>query len=57
MGVNGLTIKDYGGAGFNNLEAGVIIMEFAKKDASIASFITVHNCIGAKVVDQLGDLE
>ena len=50
-------IKDYGGPGFTNLEAGAIIYEIAKKDASVASFITVHNSIGTAVINALGDEE
>ena len=56
LGISGLAIKDFGGPGFSNLESGAILMEFTKKDASIGSFFAVHNCIGAKTIDNLGDL-
>ena len=57
LGVNGMMIKDFGGPGFNNLEAGAIIFEMAKKDASISTFVLVHNAIGTRVIDCLGDEE
>jgi len=57
LGINGMLIKDFGGPGFNNLEAGAIIYELAKKDASISTFVLVHNAIGTAVVDKLGDEE
>ena len=57
LGINGLRIKDFGGPGFNNLEAGAMAFEIARYDASIASFFIVHNAIGTAVVDQLGDDE
>ena len=50
-------IKDFGGPGFNNLEAGAVIFEMAKRDASVSSFVLVHNAIGARVIDCLGDEE
>ena len=57
LGINGVLIKDFGGPGFNNLEAGAIVFEMAKKDASIATFVLVHNAIGTRVIDCLGDEE
>jgi alkylation response protein AidB-like acyl-CoA dehydrogenase len=57
LGINGLFIKDFGGPGMNNLEAGVILYEFAKHDASIATFVQVHNSIGTYVIDQCGNEE
>lgn len=38
-------------------EAGVILMEMANKDASIATFFLVHNAIGQSVMNALGDEE
>ena len=57
LGINGLRIKDFGGAGFNNLETGAIAYEIAKYDASISTFVLVHNAIGTAVVEELGDDE
>ena len=57
LGVNGLKVKDFGGAGLTNLETGVILYEFAKADASIATFMQVHNDIGNSVIDELGNAE
>lgn len=55
--INGCQIKDFGGPGMTNLEAGVISAEIAKRDASIATFYLVHNAIGQNVVEALGDDE
>jgi alkylation response protein AidB-like acyl-CoA dehydrogenase len=57
LGINGMMIKDFGGPGFNNLEAGAVIFEMAKKDASVSSFVLVHNAIGTRVIDCLGNEE
>ena len=55
LGINGLLIKDFGGPGFNNLEAGAVIYEMAKKDASVSTFVLAHNAIGTNVINVLGD--
>jgi len=52
-----LRIKDFGGAGLNNVEAGAIIYELARYDMSISTFYLVHNAIGTAVVEALGDDE
>ena len=57
LGINGFQIKGYGGPGFSNLESGAIYFELAKYDASVATFVLVHNAIGNNVVDALGDDE
>jgi len=57
LGINGLTIKDFGGAGFTNLESGAITYEIAKKDACVATFFIVHNALGTSVINALGDDE
>ena len=49
--------KDFSGPGMNNLEAGLILYKFAKHDASIATFVQVHNSIGTYVIDQCGNEE
>ena len=50
-----MCIKGYGVAGMTNLETGSIAFELAKKDASMATFVCVHNLIGTAVVNALGD--
>lgn len=57
LGINGLLIKDFGGAGMNHVEGGAIAFELAKIDASVATFYLVHNGIGTAVIDALGDEE
>lgn len=57
LGINGLTIKGYGSPGLNTVEMGAVIYEIAKRDASLASFMLVHNAIGMAVIDSLGDEE
>ncbi len=57
LGVNGFHIKEFGGPGLNTMEVGAIIYELAKVDASIYTFLTVHNSIGMAVVDYLGSEE
>ena len=55
LGINGFQISEYGGPGFSNLESGAIYYEMSKVDASVATFVLVHNAIGNNVVDALGD--
>lgn len=55
--INGFQIKGYGGPGLTNLEVGSLAYEMARKDASISTFVLVHNSIGSCVVDALGDEE
>ena len=57
LGVNGFHIKEFGGPGLNTMEVGAIIYEMAKIDASVYTFLTVHNSIGMAVVDYLGSEE
>ena len=57
LGINGLRIKDHGGPGFSNLEAGAIALEMSKYDASVSTFYLVHNAIGTAVISALGDEE
>jgi alkylation response protein AidB-like acyl-CoA dehydrogenase len=40
-----------------NLESGAIYYEMCKTDASVATFVLVHNAIGNNVVAALGDDE
>jgi len=57
LGINGLSIKDFGAPGMNCVEQGSIIYEIAKRDGSIATFFLVHNAIGMEVIDKLGNKE
>lgn len=57
LGVTGLQIKGNGAPGLSTLEAGAVVYEMAKRDASFCSFFLVHNCIGLAVIDALGDEE
>ena len=41
----------------SNLEAGAVIFEMAKSDASVSSFVLVHNATGTAVISTLGDEE
>ena len=38
-------------------DAGSVMYELARWDASIATFMVVHNCLGISVVEKLGDEE
>ena len=57
VGFNGFHIKDFGGPGLTSIDAGAALYEMAKVDASIGTFISVHNSIGMAVVDVLGSDE
>ena len=57
LGINGLSIKEFGAPGMTTVESGSIIYELAKRDGSIASFFGVHNLIGMSVIDKLGNEE
>jgi alkylation response protein AidB-like acyl-CoA dehydrogenase len=51
---NGFQIKDLGGAGMSNLEAGSLYYEMSKYDASVATYVLVH-MLGVQSVGALGD--
>lgn len=57
LGINGFQISACGGPGMTNFETGAMAYALARKDASIATFVLVHNSIGSCVVDALGDEE
>ncbi len=57
LGVNGFHIKEFGGPGLNTMEVGAVLFEMAKVDASVSSFMTIHNSIGMAVIDYLGNEE
>jgi len=57
MGCNGFHIKDFGGPNLSQFGVAAVVFELAKYDASIATFIAVHNSIGMQVIDMLGSDE
>jgi len=57
LGITGLHIKDFGGAGMTPIEGGAMIYEMAKIDSSVSAFYLVHNAIGVGVIDLLGSEE
>lgn len=57
LGINGFNIKDFGGPGLTNMEGAAVVYELARVDASIGTFVLVHNSIGMAVVDMLGSEE
>jgi alkylation response protein AidB-like acyl-CoA dehydrogenase len=46
-----MNIKDFGGPGLTQLEAGAVVLEIAKRDVSISTFFLVHNGIGMEVIN------
>jgi len=57
IGINGLNMKGYGSPELSVTESGAVSYELAKVDASISTFVLVHNGIGMAVIDALGDEE
>lgn len=51
LGISGMWFKDHGGSGLNDLEAGLVFYEMAKRDASISMFTLVHNALGMNLVN------
>jgi alkylation response protein AidB-like acyl-CoA dehydrogenase len=56
-GCNGFHIKDFGGPNLSQLGVGAVTYEMNKIDASLATFVGVHNSIGMEVIDILGSDE
>jgi alkylation response protein AidB-like acyl-CoA dehydrogenase len=56
-GLGAFQIKDFGGLGLNSVETGAIVYELAKKDASVTTFLCVHDFLGMHVIDILGSQE
>ena len=46
LGVNGFHLTDFGGPGLSLHTIGACGYEAAKIDASVGTFIAVHNCLG-----------
>ena len=57
IGVNGLTIKDFNGAGLSITDTGCLFFELAKIDLSFATFAGVHFSLGLASIDLLGSEE
>lgn len=58
LNINGLTIQGYGGAELTKtIEAGAIMYEIGKVDASIGLWFLIQNGIGMSVIDKLGNEE
>lgn len=57
MGINGLTIKDFGGPGLSVSETGSIVYEMCKIDVSFSTFVGVQNSLGLTTLDLLGSEE
>ena len=55
VGSNGFHIKDFGGPNLSQFGVGAVAFEMGKIDASLATFIAVHNSIGMQVIDMLGN--
>ena len=55
LGINGFQIEGYGSPAFSNVETGVMFFEMAKRDASLSTFVLVHNSVGSTSIDKLGD--
>ena len=51
MGVNGLTIGEYGGPGLTSVESGAILYEMAKIDGSIGLLFFIQNFVGIASID------
>ena len=56
-GANGFHLKDFGGPNLSQFAVGAIAFEMGKIDASLATFLAVHNSIGMQVIDMLGSDE
>lgn len=55
LGIIGLHIKEeHGGLGLNPAEIGAVIYELSRVDASLTTFIMLHNFLGISVICQLG---
>ncbi len=56
-GINGFHISDFGGAGLSLHAIAACGFEAGKIDASIGTFLAVHNCLGLSSIDLLGSEE
>ena len=56
LGIAGIELGEHGGPGFNMIEGGNLVMEMARVDASLATTMCVHSCVGL-LLDRLGSEE
>jgi glutaryl-CoA dehydrogenase len=57
LGIAGFQIPGYGCPGMNNVTAGLVIMELARGDLSISTFMGVHSALAMMSIDLLGSEE
>ena len=57
LNINGLTISDFGGRGFTQIEGAAINYEICKKDGNIGIIFNVHNSLAMLTVDKLSNEE
>jgi len=57
LGINGFHLTDFGGPGLSLHAIGACGFEAGRIDASIGTFIAVHNCLGICTIDLLGSDE
>lgn len=57
VGFNGLSLKIEGSPKLSTVETGAIAYELTKRDASVTTFIIVHNLVGMASIEKFGDEE
>jgi glutaryl-CoA dehydrogenase len=57
LGIAGFQISGYGCPGMNNVTAGLVILELARGDLSISTFMGVHSALAMMSIDLLGSEE
>ena len=55
LGICGYDCKEFGGPGLNEFDIAAVLYEITKIDASLGTFLGVHNSLGVRVIDKLGD--
>ncbi|MFF5146701.1 acyl-CoA dehydrogenase family protein [Streptomyces sp. NPDC013157] len=57
LGIAGFQIPGHGSPGMSNVTAGVVIMELARGDLSMSTFMGVHSALAMMSIDLLGSEE
>ncbi|MFF7756153.1 MULTISPECIES: acyl-CoA dehydrogenase family protein [Streptomyces] len=57
LGIAGFQVPGYGSPGMNNVTAGVVIMELARGDLSMSTFMGVHSALAMMSIALLGSEE
>eukprot|EP00898_Chlorokybus_atmophyticus_P002239 jgi/Chlat1/3015/Chrsp201S03281 len=57
LGIGGGTVQGYGCAGLSVTAQGAAVMELARVDASVATFVLVHNALAMATIGMLGSEE